>query len=202
MKLLVSVSFFLAILLTSAPSWAIKKCQDSEGKWHYGDTAVAECENAKITTLTQRGFVKSEEDAPKTAEQIQAEEEEVALLEQEREEKLAAEEEKRRILSIYETEEDIDRQRDNQVRSVQSNIDVHESYLKNMEKRVARYESQLAETENKNTKKGLEDKIVDAKKRMKEYAEQLVSLGEQKKEILDRFKQERATYLSLKNSDD
>ena len=199
MKSLVSFSVFMTVLVVSQPSWAIKKCQDSNGKWHYGDIAVAECENSKVTTLTDRGFVKEELDAPKSKEEIRAAEEEFALVEQARLERLAEQEEKRRILSIYETEDDIDRQRDNQVRSVQSNIDVHKSYLKNMEKRLARFQSQLEKVENKNTKKSLTEKIAEADRRMDEYSEQLIRLEAQKVEILDRFKQERATYLSLKN---
>ncbi len=193
------IAVVFATLMMSAPAHAIKKCKDADGKMHYGDTAVEECENSKVTTLTDRGFVKEEEEAPKTDEQIRSEAEELALIEREEREKTEAEEEKRRILSIYEREEDIDRQRDNQVRSVQSNIDVHESYLNNMEKRVARFKQKLAETDNKVLKGQLEESIVQSKTRMEEYSLQLESLEQQKAEILERFKKEKETYLALKN---
>ena len=199
MRFLLSLLVFSTLLVTALPAFAIKKCQDADGKWHYGDIAVEECENSKITTLTDRGFIKEEEAAPKTEAELRAEAEEQALMEKEEREKREAEEEKRRILSIYETEADIDRQRDNQVRSVQSNIDVHESYLANMEKRIARFEQKKAETDNPNIKKRYQDNIDESQVRMEEYSDNLKALQQQKQDILDRFKKERETYLALKN---
>lgn len=195
------IGLLITLILLSPSAHAIKKCKDADGKIHYGDVAVAECENSKVTTLSDRGFIKEELDAPKTDEELQTEAEEAALIEREIAEKQAREDEKRRILSIYETEDDIDRQRDNQVRSVQSNIDVHQAYLKSMDTRIARYESKLQATDNKTLKRQLEEKIADAEVRIKEYKSQLAVLEEQKAEILQKFKQERETYLSLKNND-
>jgi DNA repair exonuclease SbcCD ATPase subunit len=196
-------SSFIVVFLTVASSsvFAIKKCEDADGNWHYGDVAVEECENSKITTLNDRGFVKEELAAPKTAEEIQAEEEAAALEDRELAEERRAEEEKRRILSIYETEDDIIRQRDNQIRSVQSNIDVHEAYLKSMDTRVERYTKKLNETKNKAQRSQLEEKIVDAEQRISDYEGLLEDLREQKEEIINRFEVERKTYLELKNSD-
>lgn len=200
MKLLLSMLTFIACCALSVPAYPIKKCKDADGNMHYGDTAMRVCENSKITTLTDRGFIKEEVDAPKSAEQVKAEMEAKELLEREQQDKLAADEEKRRILSIYETEDDIVRQRDNQVRSVQSNIDVHESYLSNMEKRLERYKQKLAASENKRVKKLMQENIAEATLRVQEYTDQLAALEQQKVEILARFKQERETYLALKSS--
>lgn len=202
MRIFVPTLFVLSVLFVMAPSHAIKKCRDADGKMHYGDTAIEECENSKITTLTDRGFIKEEDEAPKTQEQLRLEQEEQELLEKQRAEALAAEEEKQRILSIYETEADIDRQRDNQVRSVQSNIDVHKSYLSNMQKRVDRYEQQMQQTDNTKLKEQFAKNIEDSKARMAEYTDQLNELEEQRKDIIDRFTQEKETYLALKNGQD
>lgn len=197
-QILVLVVFFSA----SHNAWAIKKCQDADGKWHYGDTAIEECENSKITILTDRGFVKGEEERPKTEEELAAEEVANAEERQLEEAQRAAEEEKLRILSIYETAEDIDRQRDNQVRSVQSNIDVHESYLSNMEKRVASYQSKLDASTNQRVKEDMQQKIAASRSRMLEYEKQLQSLRKDKVEILERFKKEKETYLALKEKEE
>ena len=100
-------SALLAFVLASPTALAIKKCQDEEGQWHYGDTAVYECEKSKVTTLDSRGFIRDQNEAPKTAEELAAEQSTRAKIEAE-EKKLADEKEERnRILSIYQTEADI-----------------------------------------------------------------------------------------------
>lgn len=191
----------VVIFSLSHSAWAIKKCQDADGKWHYGDTAIEECENSKITILTDRGFVKGEEEAPKTEAELEAEELANAEERQLEEAQRAAEQEKLRILSIYETADDIDRQRDNQVRSVQSNIDVHESYLTNMEKRVASYQSKLDSTTSPRVKEEMQQKIAASRSRMLEYEQQLQTLRKDKVEIMERFKKEKETYLALKEEE-
>lgn len=185
-------------LFVSNSAHAIKKCKDADGNWHYGDMAVQECENSKVTTLNERGFVTDEDPAPKTAEEIQAERE----LEEEEARKLveeqAAKEERERILSVYETEKDIDRQRDNQLRSVQSNINVHEAYLKNMRSRVDQFEAKISETSNKTLKDELMADVERSKKSIVEYESELASLKEQKEAVIERYKQEKSTYRELK----
>ena len=187
-------------MLFSSSAWAIKKCQDAEGRWYYGDVAVAECENSKITTLNERGFVEGELEAPKTEEEIAAEEAEAA--EQERLAAAAAREreERRRILSIYETEADIDRQRDNALRSVQSNIDVHIAYLNNMTQRIDRDEARLEEITGKRRRENLQASIDDGKQKMIEFKQQLDQLQVEKQEIIDRFAKEKEAYRELVGS--
>lgn len=192
-------SILLALgLLLSSQAQAIKKCQDADGNMHYGDVAVAECENSKITTLNDRGFVEDELAAPKTDEELAAEEAErqrVAAQEQARRD---AAMEKQRILSIYETEADIDRQRENQLRSVQSNIDVHHAYLKNMNLRMERFEQQLAETTGEGSRKRLAESIAESQSQIAEFSEQLSSLQDEKRAIIERFDQEKEVYRRLK----
>ena len=186
-------------LLFANPAFAIKKCKDADGNWHYGDVAVAECENSKITTLNDRGFVTDQEEAPKTEEELEAEKEEREAEEARLAQERAAEEERRRILSIYETEEDIDRQRDNQLNSVQSNIDVHKAYLKSMDTRIARYEEKKAQAKREPSKKDFQIKIDQAKKRVEQSKKELAELVKQKDEIIERFSKEKEIYLALKN---
>jgi len=200
--LLLSLSIFMSLLLLSTPTVAIQKCQDADGKWHYGDVAVAECQNSKITTLNDRGYITEEEAAPQTPEEIKAEEDRLAA-EQAEELRLKEElDERIRILSIYETEADIDRQRENQLNSVQGSIDVHESYLKGMEGRIERYESQMAELTSTRRKEALQKEIDQANARVEDSQKELALLLAQKSEIESRFEREKELYLELKNSED
>ena len=106
-----------------------------------------------------------------------------------------------RILSIYETEADIDRQRDNQLSSVDGNIKVHEAYLKSMDARIARYEIELSEMKHKTRRKKLEAEIVAAKDRVIESTTELENLKEQRQDIVERFAKEKEIYITLKESE-
>lgn len=186
----------------SSNAWAIKKCQDSEGNWHYGDVAVRDCENSKVTTLNRRGVIKDEKAAPKSAEQREADEKAMAEAQALEDEAKAAELERSRILSIYETEADIDRQRDNQLHSVQSNIDVHDSYLKSMQTRIERQQAKLKETTAKKKKQRIAADIETSKANLAAYSKSLEKLKRQKQSIVTKFEQEKQLYRELKGERD
>lgn len=197
-SIILTVTLCLTGMLFSGTSVAIQKCQDADGKWHYGDVSVAACENSKITTLNDRGFIKEEEAAPKTEEELLTEQ---ALKEKEEAEMLRVkleEEEKLRILSIYETEADIDRQRDNQISSVDGNILVHEAYLKSMATRIERLERDQSQVKSQKKKDNFQTQIEQANGRVEKSANELEGLREQKEQIMQRFKKEKEIYLSLK----
>ncbi len=172
---------------------AIQKCKDAEGNWHYGDNAQENCADTEVTNLDKRGFIKDRIDAPKTEEEL--------LLEQEAKEKEAEElakleaekAERERVLSIYEREEDIDRQRDNKLASVDGNIRVHKAYLKQMDKKVERITNKL-KTANKYNKEKFETELAASKERIKEFSVELERLELQKKAIAERFANEKTLY--------
>lgn len=188
----------LALLSFMNPALAIKKCKDAEGNWHYGDTAGVACADSKITTLNDRGFVTNQDAAPKTSEELASEkqlrDQELAEKEQ-REAKIA---ERERVLNIYESEADIDRQRDNQLNSVQGNIAVHEAYLRSMESRIARFEEDMAETKSAKKKKNIREEIAMAKNRVNDSKIELASLEQKKVKITEKFSKEREVYLAYK----
>ena len=188
----------LCSLVFSSPVYAIKKCQDANGRWHYGDVAVAQCNKSKVTTLNERGFIDGQKDAPKTEEQLQKEKEVQAEIDAEMARKEAINKERSRILSIYETEADIDRQRDNQIDSVVGNIAVHKAYIKSVSGRVERLKVRGASltgiAKDLNVKE-----IAEAEEQIKETSIELEKLDEQKESIIERFAYEKKTYRELKN---
>lgn len=191
----------LILLSFSASSGAgIKKCQDADGNWYYGDSAVRSCENSKITTLTKRGFIDSEESPPKTQKQRNEEFQQAELLAQEEAEKKAAADDRLRVLSIYETEGDIDRQRDNQLNSVESKIDVHSAYIRGMETRISRYEIKLARLKTAPALNAMNTEIAQAKVRMADSVAQRKALLSDKEGIMLRFAKEKKMYLELKGN--
>lgn len=195
---LVCISIFM--LFFSQQSFAIKKCKDADGNWHYGDVAVTECENSKVTTLNNRGFITGQEEAPKTEEELLVEQQKIEAEQAEKKRILQEREERLRILSIYETEDDIDRQRDNQVSSVEGNIAVHKAYLKSMDVRVERLKQQHTETKGKRQKEKLQTEIDQATARIEKSKKELAGLEEQKTNIIEKFKKEKELYLLLKST--
>ncbi|GJL80888.1 MAG: hypothetical protein DHS20C01_05220 [marine bacterium B5-7] len=71
------IRLFIALItltmagVTSAQS--ITKCQDAEGKWHYGNYAATECGDAPITRLSESGVTEEINKSPPTVEELQAE---------------------------------------------------------------------------------------------------------------------------------
>ena len=197
--LLFKIAVLSAFVSISNAAYAMQKCQDESGKWHYGDVAVTACENSKVTTLNNRGFIEDELAAPKTEEELAAEAQALADAQVEAERLREIEENKQRILSIYETEADIDRHRDNQLDSVNGNIAVHKAFLKSQEARIKRNENKAAATTHPVKKKRLAEDIVTVKERMQTYQSALEKLLVQKEEIVERFSREKALYQRLKN---
>jgi len=197
---------FIAVLsaLMASPAHAIKKCKDADGKWHYGDIAVRACENSKVTTLSDRGFVRGEKAAPKTEQELRVIEEQKeaqaarqAKRDEEKKQKEFEESEKVRILSVYETEDAIDRQRDNQLYSIDSNIAVHNTFLESMDERIAHEEKKLAKTTNAAVKKRIEDRIQASQENIDIYTKELTALTESRATVVEKFKKEKQLYIEL-----
>jgi chromosome segregation ATPase len=197
---------YLSLLIVSAvacvyasSAFAITKCKDADGKWHYGDHAPDLCARSKVTQMNEHGTVVGEQAAPKTAEEVEqeriAKEREQAIAD----EKKAVEDEKRRLLNIYETVDDIDRVRDNQLYAVQSNIDVHNAYLNAMNNKVARLEKKEQETVRKDIKETIQAEISEAKENIDKFKAQLEKLETQKEQINKKFASEKEQYLALTN---
>lgn len=198
----VSVGLLAALMLISFPAAAIKKCQDSEGKWYYGDLAEAECRRSKITTLDDRGFIKEERPAPKTQAELAAEAESTRLAEAALAQRESEAAERARILSIYETEADIERQRANQLTSIESDIGVHEAYLNAVRARVEREKTKLETTKNKRRIDELEASLAAAKSNIDQYQTQLDELKAERLAVNEKFDQEIALYRELKAKPD
>ena len=125
-----SVLFLLpAVLFFSVSVHAISKCQDADGKWHYGDNAASICGDARITIIDDRGRKVDEVPPPMTVEEFNAlEAEEIRKAAEERE-NAKRQLEKRRILAIYPREESIIRSRDERLKGMDNNIRVQEELL-------------------------------------------------------------------------
>ncbi|MDX1488699.1 MAG: hypothetical protein R3268_10900 [Acidiferrobacterales bacterium] len=142
--LMVSMPFMAAPVYAagSGGSGKIKKCKDSQGKWHYGDRAAEECERAKIIELSNRGVKRGEVKAPPTAEELKEREKRKAELEKERQ---SAEEQARRdqqLLATYGHEQDIIYIRDRKLEQLEYTINAAETTIKPLRAALERMEAQ------------------------------------------------------------
>lgn len=123
----------------------IKKCQDAQGNWHYGDKADEECARSKVIEIDQRGIKRKEIAAPLTDAQLK--EREAQREEAERARK-AAEEQSRRdelLLSTYAVEADITLTRDRKLSDLDAQIRSNEETLKSLRNSQERLQKQAAD---------------------------------------------------------
>ncbi|MEM7196090.1 MAG: hypothetical protein AAF402_14175 [Pseudomonadota bacterium] len=114
----------IAAVLIADPAFAIKKCQDENGVWHYGDFAAQECEAAIVSELNEDGIKVGEDVPPPSAEELKAQEEaesaaRKAAIDEEEQRKKDAE-----VVKIYGSEEIILSTRDRKLASIDNNVDV------------------------------------------------------------------------------
>jgi hypothetical protein len=141
----------LALPATVAADAKIKKCQDDQGKWHYGDSAAAECAHSKVTVMSEEGITKKVIAAPPTEAELKAREAQDE--EQAETTKRIAEQKKKDqlLLSTYAVEDDIRYVRDRKLAQVESQIKASNSTLDSLNKVLARLEKE-AEEEQKTGK--------------------------------------------------
>ena len=140
----------VCVLLTAAPVHAakssdgvkIKKCQDANGKWHYGDRAAEECERSKIIELSNRGVKQGVVKAPPTAEELKEREKRQAELEQERRREEEQARRDQQLLGTYGHEQDIIYIRDRKLAQIEYTISAADATIKPLRAALARMESQ------------------------------------------------------------
>ncbi len=144
---LVVIAFGLALPAAYAdtPGKRITKCQDPQGKWHYGDNASEACAKSKITIMTDEGVTKKEIAAPPTEAELKAREERKA--EEKRTQKQAEDQKKKDqlLLATYAVEDDIIYVRDRKLAQVESSIKASEETLKSLQNVLQRFEKQAAD---------------------------------------------------------
>lgn len=123
----------------------IKKCQDSSGKWHYGDSADAECARSKIIELDQRGVQRKEIAPPLTEAELKARESTRAADEEKK--RLEAEQKARdeQLLASYTHEDDIVHISKRKTAEMDAQIRSAEESLKSLHKSLERLQAQAAE---------------------------------------------------------
>ena len=123
----------------------IQKCQDAQGRWHYGDTADEECSRSKVIELDTRGIKRKEIAAPLTEAELKAREQNRASDEAAKQQ---AEDQKRRdqqLLATYAIEDDIIMARDRKTADLEAQIKAGQDTLTSLRNSLGRLQAQAVE---------------------------------------------------------
>lgn len=148
----ITVSALVLALLAAGPALAadpkgarIKKCQDAQGRWHYGDEAADACAQSKVIELDTRGIKRGVIDAPLTEAELKAR---AAGFEEAEKARKLAEQQKRRddqLLATYAVEDDIILSRDRKLADIDTQIKSSEATLASLRKSLDRIQTQAAD---------------------------------------------------------
>ena len=177
----------------------INKCQDEKGAWHYGSKNLHKCsDSSKITTLNERGVRLEQKERVKTKEELELEakqkEKELAATEQKRLDQI----EKNRILTVYQSEEDIQKARSKKLHDYDQKINQHQTYINALENQEKALTEKIKETKNfsikkkaKNSISKIEPKKLSSEKRIKELTQEKIEVNAKFDEDLAFFRKNK-----------
>lgn len=188
-----ALSVTLVILLFSGVAGAqktITKCQDKDGKWHYGDFASEACAtDSTVTEIDQRGLEVRETDAPPTQEELDAakEAERQARLEAERE--AEQQEQDNRLLQTYDSADAIINARDEHVAALDLELEGHRLFRQDLVDEKEKLE--------KEKKEGNSEKIDNIIEQIRQYDEAIQALENERRSTIEHYDTEFQRYRAL-----
>jgi len=206
--LITAIASLLALSLSSpAPaaddtkSQRIKKCQDAAGKWHYGDTADAECARSKVIELDKQGVKRKEIAPPLTESELKARElnqsEEVQRQRQ-------AEEQKRRdqqLLATYAIEDDLILSRDRKLGDLDKQVRGSQETVQSLKKTLARIQAQAQDEKRggKEVSAQTAKTLASSESQIQRHEEALARLQKEQENTRAQFESDLRRFRELKN---
>jgi len=176
------------LLVNSGTVYAIAKCQDADGKWHYGDSAATVCGDTRITIIDKSGRKIEEIDEPLTLEVINAQKAEEKRKELEQKQRTKRELEKKRILAIYPSEESVIRARDDRLKGMDKNIRLQEELLDTMRFDMKGLEARELSVDEKEKEK-LETRIKMQQENMDAYYKAITQLRREREQTAEKYQE-------------
>lgn len=200
--ILTALATLASATATADPKAKINKCQDTQGRWHYGDTAAEACAQTKIEVMDQRGLRVKEVAAPPTATDLKAREAQAQADDAAKQQ--AADQAKRdkQLLATYGHEDDIALGRDRRLADVKAQMATSESTLATLRATLTRMKTQ-AENESRSGAKAPAQTAQNIAKTEAQIAKQEAALAERVKEqeaIKARYTEELTRYRELKGT--
>jgi len=202
----------IALLLAAVPALAagpaasdkqparIKKCQDAQGKWHYGDTAAEQCARSKVIELDQRGVQRKEIAAPLTEAEIKAR---VANRAAEEEKKRLEAEQKARdeqLLASYTHEDDIIYISKRKTAEIDAQIRSTEETLKSLRMSLEKLQAQAAEEQRagKNLSPKLEKSLANNQAQITRQEENIKKMKADQEQLRAQYQADLGRFRELR----
>lgn len=124
---LLTTVFVLCVgAMATGPAFAqtIKKCQDADGNWHYGNVADAACADAVVDELNESGTKVGEDLPPPSEEELLRKEQMEDAIEEQKQFSATQRKQDLEVVRIYGSEETIVATRDRKIAAIDNNVDV------------------------------------------------------------------------------
>lgn len=189
-----------ALILASpvAAQTKIQKCQDAEGRWHYGEHAAAECARDKaITTIDDRGRKLKEQGPPPTVEELKLRKEEEDRKKEAERQAAVQRAADQKLLHSYDSEEALAQARDSQLNALDAQLVGNRKLLESRYAQRAKLVQQLVALQGKDAESALKQ-LEAIKAEIAEFEAATASREKDRTRIVERFETELARYRELK----
>ena len=164
------VKAFIGLVLLSHAfqAYAVIKCKDKDGNWHFGDTLPPECAQEGYQELNKRGMVIEETEAAKTDAEIAEEKKQAAIEAEKKKEEDEQARQDKILLDTYTKVDDINMARDDKLAALETSISLAEKRNEKLQSDMDRLVAQAAaaEREGKSPPDTLENDIQKLKRQI------------------------------------
>ncbi len=190
----------LALVTASVASAKTYRWVDENGRVHYGDHIPSKYAQQQVQTLNEHGVVVNEKNAPKSAEQLAAEQ---AQREAEAEAKRRQEEQNRYdrfLLSTYSTQDQILHRRDEQLAILDSRIASGEKSVAESRATLSglKTRQQNLESQDKNVPEKLRKQILEFETVVRTSNAALDAMRAERSKVFNEFEHDLERFLQLK----
>lgn len=176
----------------------IQKCQDAQGRWHYGEHAAAECAPDKtITTIDERGQTLRKQGPPPTVEELKVRADEAARKREVDRQTAAARAADSQLLHSYDSEEALIQARDSQLNSMDAQIRGNRKLLESRHAQRMAMVKQLTDLKGKDAETALKG-LSAIQAEIAEFEAATASRENDRARLVERFEKELARYRELK----
>ncbi|MEK6771330.1 MAG: DUF4124 domain-containing protein [Pseudomonadota bacterium] len=195
----------LVLLMLSLPALAaekepkIFKCQDAQGRTHYGSTAASECARSKVIEMSDQGTARREIAAPPTEAELKDREARRGDEERQKQDSDDRARKDKILLATYPNVEELEQFRTRKLTEMENAIQASETTLQSLRRSLERLEGEVAEEKkagkpNAKTSKALEQ----ARKQVERHDEQIAKRRQDMENMRKQYDADVARYRELR----
>jgi hypothetical protein len=199
--LTIACSLLVTANVHAETSQKIKKCQDTTGRWHYGDTAAESCNQSKVTVINDKGMRVKEIAAPPTEAELKARERNKTNTDSQRKQTEEQSKKDDQLLTTYDSENQIIAARDRKLAELESQIRATGEILNTLRAALNRMQTQAAkEKSGGNPAQDAGGSIAKTEAQIARHEAASAEIKKQQEAINSRYQAELDRYREIKSS--